>query len=69
MANTAKKAPAPPITYRTFSDAVEALMQLRQGGQLEGMIAKIVDSPYGGYRIRKSSVDLRIDSAAGGGNG
>jgi hypothetical protein len=66
MANTAKKAPAPPIGYRTFSDAVEALMQLRRQGQLEGMSAKIVDSPYGGYRIRKSIVDLRVDAAAAG---
>lgn len=53
-------------TYRTYDQAIKALRQLRESGQLEGMVARIISSPYGGYRIKKTPVDLYVDALAEG---
>lgn len=57
--------PAPPMSYRTYSQAAAALVQLRREGHLEGMVVKIVESPFG-YQIKKTPADLQVDQMAAG---
>jgi hypothetical protein len=54
----------PEISYPTYSAAVRAFVRLRHEGKLQGMVVKIVESPYGGFRLKKTQADLYVDSLA-----
>ena len=63
MLKSAKKSFAE-ISYPSYGDAVKAFVRLRREGKLQGMVVKIVESPYGGFRLKKTQVDLYVDSLA-----